>query len=92
MYAVIRLTNSNEIPNENISGAELAKQELELMHALSDAFNKFKVTMVTDSDLGSPQGLAELALSDCDDWTEQQVKDRCKSIQIEMLRLRKLRK
>lgn len=87
MNVVINITPSKAIPNNELSPMEFVEQELDFMNKSQDVFEKFNVKLITDSDLSSAIGLAELALSDCPDWTEKQIKDRCKSIQTHMLKL-----
>ena len=87
MNVVIKLKPSDAIPNNELSQAEYVQQELDFMHMSSDAFASFEVKLITDSDLSSPQGIATLALSNCNEWTSEQIKARCKSIQTSMLQL-----
>lgn len=87
MNVVISIMPSKSIPNNDLSPKEFVEQELDFMNKSQDVFDKFNVKLITDNDLSSAIGLAELALSDCSEWTEKQIKDRCKSIQTHMLTL-----
>lgn len=87
MNVVISIMPSKSIPNNDLSPKEFVEQELDFMNKSQDVFDKFNVKLITDNDLSSAIGLAELALSDFSEWTEKQIKDRCKEIQTHMLTL-----